>query len=341
MTRLGISFDNLVAQEQRLSDKGRFFEYAPSYCANVLTLGSSEFSSSVLRVLRYPHSAADLKRKEPLVVEIAQDHTDLGLVTLMPCSTVSTLQLLDQQNFEWISIEQDRNRGDLVVVAGEQLSFLSSYDIPAARHRVVQPAAVDRISFPFLQRVLPDVILTQAGALPKVKLAREIESHMYSMTSEAQSLLADAAFLSRLLASFFTSSVKHGELIAAVYISFLSDGRDCSFLVLILQKMLLRAGFLALQKQLLDAPHERIRITGAKFTRSEGFSTDLVPVQFLPVMYLKRDIALSCPILVATDQVFSSTSSPILRTCLRSPTAVPVVGYGRFRRLLSSETNCS
>jgi isopenicillin N synthase-like dioxygenase len=69
---------------------------------------------------------------------LAQDHTDIGLVTLMPCSNVPSLQVLNK-SFEWVEVEnKDNDRTAIIVCVGEQMAFLSNYYYEPSRHRIVR-----------------------------------------------------------------------------------------------------------------------------------------------------------------------------------------------------------
>lgn len=78
----------------------------------------------------------------------AQEHTDIGLLTLMFCSPTPGLQVLSP-SFEWESVENNASSFSRVhsfdsptppvvfVIAGEQLSQISAGRYAACYHQVV------------------------------------------------------------------------------------------------------------------------------------------------------------------------------------------------------------
>jgi isopenicillin N synthase-like dioxygenase len=122
-------------------------------------------TDSVLRVLRYPteENHAIKQKYENQSPVVAGDHTDIGLVTLMPFGSVPTLQILTTK-FEWIDIEKFKENFEcpVLVIAGEQLAYLSNYYYVPTRHRILKnTSSTDRISCPFLLRYNPQVTIPQ------------------------------------------------------------------------------------------------------------------------------------------------------------------------------------
>jgi isopenicillin N synthase-like dioxygenase len=103
-----------------------------------------EVGNSILRVIHYPPVRAD---QAPAVRAAA--HEDINLITLLCEATDSGLEILTRQG-EWMAVET--GPGQIVVDAGDMLSRFTNEVVPAATHRVVNPAenaARDRYSMPF------------------------------------------------------------------------------------------------------------------------------------------------------------------------------------------------
>jgi len=100
--------------------------------------------NSILRVIHYPPVRPD---QAPAVRAAA--HEDINLITLLCEATDSGLEILTRQG-EWMAVET--GPGQIVVDAGDMLSRFTNEVVPAATHRVVNPAenaARDRYSMPF------------------------------------------------------------------------------------------------------------------------------------------------------------------------------------------------
>jgi isopenicillin N synthase-like dioxygenase len=103
-----------------------------------------EVGNSILRVIHYPPVRSD---QAPAVRAAA--HEDINLITLLCEATDSGLEILTRQG-EWMAVET--GPGQIVVDAGDMLSRFTNEVVPAATHRVVNPAenaARDRYSMPF------------------------------------------------------------------------------------------------------------------------------------------------------------------------------------------------
>ncbi|MEO6191490.1 MAG: 2-oxoglutarate and iron-dependent oxygenase domain-containing protein [Thermoanaerobaculia bacterium] len=103
-----------------------------------------EVGNSILRVIHYPPVRPD---QAPAVRAAA--HEDINLITLLCEATDSGLEILTRQG-EWMAVET--GPGQIVVDAGDMLSRFTNEVVPAATHRVVNPAenaARDRYSMPF------------------------------------------------------------------------------------------------------------------------------------------------------------------------------------------------
>jgi len=159
----------------------------PTYELHSSTDGSNDmdFSSSVLRILRYPPT-------KPNEV-VAPDHTDIGTITLAACSDVPGLQILSRR-FEWIEVEeQDSDTPCMALFVGEQLAYLSNYYYLPTRHRVMG-TRLDRISFPFLSRMSADRSLKQIGT-NRTELCLNIKPTIFEMPEHSRCTLRMASVL--------------------------------------------------------------------------------------------------------------------------------------------------
>ncbi len=144
--------------------------------------------ASLLRLIHYfPRDGKQEKQEE-----VFEDHTDFGLLTIVPVSRVPGLQLWKQDAQEWMAVEeiyrQDETEGmKLVVFCGETLQHATNGYFKAARHRVLLDASSSsssytedtermegekhllaeteaqgrRISCPFFLRALPNATIHQ------------------------------------------------------------------------------------------------------------------------------------------------------------------------------------
>lgn len=110
--------------------------------------------SSIIRIIHYPVCDGF---DEPGVMRAAQ-HEDINLMTLLPESTESGLELLTRQG-EWLPIHAIP--GQMIVDSGDMLSRITNHKIPATTHRVVNPKGepTPRYSMPFFVHPRPEVVL--------------------------------------------------------------------------------------------------------------------------------------------------------------------------------------
>lgn len=110
---------------------------------------NNSLSSSVLRIIHY-------RADYDLPTDI---HEDLGLLTFVTHTGVPALEIYDFKNdLGWVDVEAQQNETDVIVMAGESLSFVSNgYYIPAP-HRVRKPTRT-RIAINYHLRLKQDVIL--------------------------------------------------------------------------------------------------------------------------------------------------------------------------------------
>jgi isopenicillin N synthase-like dioxygenase len=125
--------------ENLLRALAEYFDLPRDTFASMMTVGNS-----ILRVIHYPPVRPD---QAPAVRAAA--HEDINLITLLCEATDSGLEILTRQG-EWMAVET--GPGQIVVDAGDMLSRFTNEVVPAATHRVVNPAenaARDRYSMPF------------------------------------------------------------------------------------------------------------------------------------------------------------------------------------------------
>jgi isopenicillin N synthase-like dioxygenase len=116
-----------------------YFEMPRETFASMMDVGNS-----ILRIIHYPPV-----KPEQLPAVRAAAHEDINLITLLCEATDSGLEILTREG-EWMPVET--GPGQIVVDAGDMLSRFTNEVVPAATHRVVNPAenaARDRYSMPF------------------------------------------------------------------------------------------------------------------------------------------------------------------------------------------------
>ncbi len=109
---------------------------------------------SIVRVIHYPVCDGF---DEPGKMRAAQ-HEDINLMTLLPESTESGLELLTREG-EWLPIHAIE--GQMIVDTGDMMQRITNGLLPATTHRVVNPAGepTPRYSMPFFVHPRPDVVL--------------------------------------------------------------------------------------------------------------------------------------------------------------------------------------
>lgn len=112
--------------------------------------------SSVLRIIHYP----PLPETVPEGAVRAAAHEDINLMTILPVSTASGLELLTRDG-EWLAVETPP--GTVIVDTGDMMALLTGKRLPATTHRVSNPsgeaARKPRYSMPFFIHPHPDVHL--------------------------------------------------------------------------------------------------------------------------------------------------------------------------------------
>lgn len=141
-------------------------------------LKSEQDTPGVLRLLRYVPTIP--KEESHGRTELAVDHTDIGLITVMPHSEAESLQILSQR-FEWIDVERNQSSDTVVVIVGEQLAYLSNYRFQAVRHRVIPTKSqTSRHSMPFLMRAPAHFQLLQVDT-GRAHAAKDVLNHVFQL----------------------------------------------------------------------------------------------------------------------------------------------------------------
>lgn len=99
--------------------------------------------------------------------DACQIHTDIGLITLIPASTLPSLEVLDFDEFDWYNFETPLQRDDVMVLCGETLERLSAYYYRAVVHRV-RPTLEPRYSLVYLMRARPEAVLDSVALQSRV-----------------------------------------------------------------------------------------------------------------------------------------------------------------------------
>lgn len=121
--------------------------------------------NSVLRVIHYP----DVGEVPAGAIRAAQ-HEDINLLTVLPASTKSGLELMTREG-RWVAVDSPPDV--LICDTGDMMQRLTSGKLPATTHRVVNPAGGSdggRLSMPFFLHPHPDHVLTsmEPGFAPPI-----------------------------------------------------------------------------------------------------------------------------------------------------------------------------
>lgn len=207
----------------------------------ILQTITEDTSANIMRMIEY----SNLPNNEDLK-ELAVDHTDLGLLTLMSYSEAESLQILSP-TFEWTPIEQKfKSKSKLLAIAGEQLSFLSNYQFQAMRHRVINQSIGPRFSFPFLMRSPPEYQIKQMANLQGpliVKKSKLISNHIFHLSESLQNQFPYALSMIKNLELIFKKSSKKIVLLSSVLIEnikkdFEPQDHNCFNLLLIFEDLI-------------------------------------------------------------------------------------------------------
>eukprot|EP00027_Filamoeba_sp_ATCC50430_P013999 CAMPEP_0168570670 /NCGR_PEP_ID=MMETSP0413-20121227/16870_1 /TAXON_ID=136452 /ORGANISM="Filamoeba nolandi, Strain NC-AS-23-1" /LENGTH=257 /DNA_ID=CAMNT_0008603359 /DNA_START=145 /DNA_END=918 /DNA_ORIENTATION=+ len=141
------------------------------------TLPTGQYSSNTIRMFNYFN--------KPNTDLPAKDHNDLGLLTIIPKSTIPGLEVLSMCEdcvYGWVNPEMKQQATDLVILAGETLSAACGGNFMAGIHRVVHNEnyyGQSRISLPFLMKpyneaTLKDITKDAPGMLVKEFMTKEM-----------------------------------------------------------------------------------------------------------------------------------------------------------------------
>jgi hypothetical protein len=264
LEHLNLNFETLLKLEESASCSAHVTSSSPF--SPVPSSPTLQFPASILRLLRYPtdetfiqqtqstesqnkESDKEEMRRRVIPGILGHEHTDLGLVTLIPRSSSPGLQLLDTLgDWKWVNVEnttKESNRGTLLVIVGEQMAYLTSHYYTPVRHRILKPTgrgkpreggdgakerrregteqeqeqkqeqieeegvgAVERISFPFLQRVSPNAKLVRFKAKhPTCLLAKSLRNQIFDLQETTRKLLSTSSHLIRTLLDFTSPSI--------------------------------------------------------------------------------------------------------------------------------------
>eukprot|EP01124_Arcella_intermedia_P036373 TRINITY_DN9504_c0_g1_i1.p1 TRINITY_DN9504_c0_g1~~TRINITY_DN9504_c0_g1_i1.p1 ORF type:complete len:414 (-),score=124.02 TRINITY_DN9504_c0_g1_i1:17-1258(-) len=99
--------------------------------------------------------------------ELLYSHLDAGFLTLIPCSPVPGLQVLDNQSYEWVNVEEGGSFNKMHVLVGGALGHMTGNIFRGTYHSVVnQHPGKKRLSMVFLLRPNHDaLILSKFGDL--------------------------------------------------------------------------------------------------------------------------------------------------------------------------------
>ncbi len=127
---------------------------------------------TLLRILRYPPLEGDV----PEGAVRAAAHEDINLLTVLPASNESGLELLGRDG-EWYAVPCDP--GSLAVNCGEMLDRATGGYLPATTHRVVNPAGEAahraRMSIPLFLAAADEVIIDEGRTAAELLAERIAE----------------------------------------------------------------------------------------------------------------------------------------------------------------------
>ncbi|MBP9721727.1 MAG: isopenicillin N synthase family oxygenase [Gammaproteobacteria bacterium] len=114
------------------------------------------FEKTMLRVLHYPA----LDGSHSLGAIRASAHEDINLITLLPASTQTGLQVKTKNNSQWLDV--GTNHGEIIINVGDMLQECSNYYYVSTTHRVTNPEKnnIARLSMPLFVHPRTDVFLS-------------------------------------------------------------------------------------------------------------------------------------------------------------------------------------
>lgn len=128
-------------------------------------------TQTVLRILHYP----PFNGSEPTGALRAAAHEDINLITLLPASNQTGLQVLTKDN-NWLDV--GTKKGEIIINIGDMLQECSNYYYISTKHRVVNPkenkSNQSRFSMPLFVHARPDVYLSKKYPLAKLYLTERL-----------------------------------------------------------------------------------------------------------------------------------------------------------------------
>jgi len=98
----------------------------------------------------FPTPSTELEKNSGISVrEASSEHTDTGLITLIPCGEIPGLLVQDKKTKEWLQIEKMAGKGKFILLLGEKVVWLFS-PLSSTRHKVEIPFDTERQSIVFL-----------------------------------------------------------------------------------------------------------------------------------------------------------------------------------------------
>jgi isopenicillin N synthase-like dioxygenase len=136
---------------------------------DLLSIGSNELSSSLLRICSYPHES----KNESSSLAFGS-HTDTSFLTICPISSNPGLEVYDYIDSKWKCIEEEHwTDTSVIVMAGEFLQMILKQHFTACIHRVRAPHAGVRYSCPLIMRGRPTALISPSQEKYKHKIETE------------------------------------------------------------------------------------------------------------------------------------------------------------------------
>lgn len=134
----------------------------------------TENSSSLLRLFAYDPSSEE--------GAAAAAHKDLGLLTIIPCSQVPALEVIDdQKEGQWINVEKIADKTDVIVLAGRTLELMTKGKYQAASHQV-KNSPKKRFSIVYQLRAEPNAqISTPSGVISVGEWLDQLKKNLTSI----------------------------------------------------------------------------------------------------------------------------------------------------------------
>lgn len=123
-----------------------------SNLVDVCAIPTVGIAHSVLRLIHY-------RKSHSILNPACNIHQDLGLLTLVCFTGVPALEVYDYTHHtEWIDLELNQGKHDIIVLVGESLSLISNHYFLPASHRV-RASNQDRLSILYQLRFKHDAMI--------------------------------------------------------------------------------------------------------------------------------------------------------------------------------------